>query len=157
MSTTVAVLPSGTVEAPPVLELPPGTQIPVQSVPTAVQQGPDGAWYVAELTGFPFPVGGSTIWRIGADGAVTAYASGLTNVTDLAWSGTDLYAVQIADNGLLAGPTGSLVKVSTTGSHETVAGPWFAPYGVAIKGADAFVTTCSVCAGGGQVIKVPLG
>ena len=50
-----------------------------------------------------------------------AYAKGITNVTDLAF-GRDgsLYAVQIATNGLLKGPKGSLVKVSHTGGKPTV-------------------------------------
>ena len=49
----------------------PGEPFPVESVPTAVAIGPDGAWYVSELKGFPFPQGKSRIWRIepGAVGA----------------------------------------------------------------------------------------
>ena len=57
---TVAVFPDRLALAPPFLGLPPGTQIPMQAVPTAVAEGPDGALYVSQLTGFPFPVGGST-------------------------------------------------------------------------------------------------
>src|SRR5436309_4364555 len=35
-----------------------------QSVPTSVAIGLDGAYYVGELTGFPFPTGISRVWRI---------------------------------------------------------------------------------------------
>jgi hypothetical protein len=87
----------------------------------------------------------------------TVYASGLTNVTDLAWHGDQLYAVQIADNGLLAGPIGSLVSVDPGGSHGTVAGGLFAPYGVAFNRGAAYVTTCSVCPDGGEVLRIPIG
>lgn len=155
-TSTLAVLPPGMAEAPPFLGLPPGTMIPVQSVPTSTAQGPDGALYVSELTGFPFPQGGADIWRLDPDGTPQVWASGLTTVTDLAWDGQELYAVQLSDAGLLAGMEGSLVRVDPDGAHETVGGPWFAPYGVAVRDGAAYVTTCSVCAGGGAVVKVDL-
>lgn len=129
---------------------------PAQPVPTAAAQGPDGAWYFSQLTGFPFQPGTSTIWRLAADGDLEPYATGLTNVTDLAWDGNTLYAVQIADAGLLTGPIGSLVEVTAgADSHEPVAGATglFAPYGVAIKDGHAYVTVGSV-APGGSVIEV---
>src|SRR5204863_257016 len=53
----IAVLHAKMVLAPPFLGLPPGTKIPMQAVPTSVVCGPDGALYVGQLTGFPFPVG----------------------------------------------------------------------------------------------------
>lgn len=129
---------------------------PAQSVPTAAAKGPDGAWYVSELTGFPFQAETATIWRV-AGGSVTAYATGLTNLTDLAWDGDTLYAVQIADAGLLSGSFGSLVRVDPAGAHEPVVDGLFAPYGVAIRAGHAYVTTGSVLPGGGEVIKVALG
>lgn len=133
---------------------------PAEPVPTAAAKGPDGKWYISQLTGFPFEQGAASIWRVGRNGQLTLYATGLTNVTDLAWKGRTLYAVQISDVGLLneAGlPSGSLVKVSRTGAHTTVADNLPAPYGVAIRKGSAYVTTCSVCVGGGEVLKVRLG
>ena len=94
--------------------------------------------------------------------APTVWASGLTNVTDLTWSKGRLYAVQLADDGLLATPegqlpTGSLVRVPQgSTSPRTVASGLAAPYGVAVRGSSAYVTTCSVCADGGTVTRVPL-
>ncbi len=86
------------------------------------------------------------------------YASGLTNLTDLAFAPDgSLYAVEIATDGLLVGPIGSLVKVTPGASvHETVAGGLFAPYGVALRSGAAHVTTCAVCVGEGEVIRIPL-
>jgi hypothetical protein len=129
---------------------------PIQPVPTSVAVGPDGAFYVSELTGFPFLPDIARIHRVVPGMPSTVYATGLTNVTDLAWNNGKLYAVQIADGGLQAGPVGSLVKVNRSGSHHTVAGGLFAPYGVAFHHGKAYVTTCSVCPDGGQVIRVPL-
>jgi len=156
--TTIAVLPPGSALAPPFLGLPPGTQIPTDSVPTSVVQGPDGAYYISQLTGFPFEKGDANIWRVVPGQAPTVYASGLTNLTDLAFAPDgSLYTVEIATDGLLAGPIGSLVKVTPGASeHETVAGGLFAPYGVAFGSGAAYVTTCAVCVGGGEVIRVPL-
>jgi hypothetical protein len=156
--TTVATFPDRSVEAPGFLGLPTGTQIPMQAVPTSVVDGPDGARYVSQLTGFPFPVGAANIYRIGRDGNVTVYASGLTNVTDLAFRGRTLYAVEIASAGLLAGPTGALVRVDKGSTAPTVVlGGLFAPYGLAIRGSVAYLTTGSVAAGAGEVLRVPLG
>lgn len=129
----------------------------VDAVPTSVTAGSDGAYYVSELTGFPFTRDTAVIWRVVPGQAPEVFAEGLTNVTDLAWHGGDLYAVQLADGGLLAGPPGSLVRVSESGDHETVAGGLLFPYGVAFRGEDAYVTTGAVLPGGGQVVRIPLG
>jgi hypothetical protein len=160
-TSTTAVFEDQMAEAPPFLGLPPGTMIPAQAVPTAVVKGPDGAWYVSQLTGFPFPAGGANIYRVAKGHAPTVWATGLTNVTSLAFDSRGrLYAVQLADTGLLAAgdalPSGSLLKVSRTGSHTVVADDLVAPYGVAIRGSSAYVSTCAVCAGGGEVWRFRL-
>ena len=68
--------------------------------------------------------------------------------------------MQLADTGLLAAgeapPSGSLLKVSRTGAHTVVADDLVAPYGVAIRGSSAYVSTCSVCPGGGEVWRYRL-
>jgi sugar lactone lactonase YvrE len=150
-TSTIAVLPGLTATAPPFLGL------PVQAVPTSVAVGPDGAYYVSQLTGFPFEKGLAKIYRIGRDGSLSVYAQGLTNVTDLAFAddGT-LYAVQISTDGLLTGPIGALVKVNPGGAPEVVAGDLFAPYGLALSGRAAYVTTGSVLAEDGEVVRIPL-
>ncbi|TQM90764.1 hypothetical protein FB476_3148 [Ornithinimicrobium humiphilum] len=155
---TLAVLAGGTTEFPPGS----GNPFPFQPVPTSAVRGPDGAVYVSQLTGFPFPQGGAAIWRIGRDGTPRVWASGLTNVTDLAFDAKGaLYAVQISDVGLAAEtglPSGSLVKVRRGSStHTTVLDDLPAPFGVALSKDAAYVTTCAVCAGGGTVVRVGLG
>jgi hypothetical protein len=142
---TVAAIPRAFADADP--------------VPTSVVRGPDGAFYVSQLTGFPFTQGVANIWRVVPGSAPTVYASGLTNVTDLAFARDgSLYAVEIASQGLLNGPIGSLVKIAPGGgsTHETVAGGLFAPYGVALTKDAAYVTTGAVLVGGGELIKIPL-
>ncbi len=156
--TTITSLPPGSALAPPFLGLPPGTQIPTDAVPTSVVKGPDGAYYISQLTGFPFEPGDANIWRVVPGQAPTIYASGLTNLTDLAFaSDGSLYAVEISSIGLLNGPIGALVRITPGASqHTTVADDLFAPYGVALTDGAAYVSTCAVCMGGGEVIKIPL-
>jgi hypothetical protein len=157
--TTVAVLPPVLELAPPFLGLPPGTLIPGDSVPTSVVWGPDGALYISELTGFPFQVGAASIYREVPGQSPTVYASGLTNVTDLAFAPNgSLYAVEIASGGLLGNRIGALVKINPGSSqHETVIDGLSAPYSVAFGRGSAYVSTCSDCVGGGEVVKIPLG
>jgi len=152
---TIAVLP-------PAMGVPPwgGDPIPAESVPTNVVKGPDGAYYVSELLGFPFPVGESRIWRVVPGQDPTVYATGLSNVTSLAWQHQTLYAVQITDGSFLdetQPPIGSLRKV-VPGSeqHPAVIAGLFAPYGVAIHGNTAYVSTGSILPGGGEVHAVDL-
>lgn len=131
-----------------------------QSVPTDVVKGPDGAWYVSELTGFPFIPGAARIWRIVPGHKPHVWASGLTNVTSLAFDGKKLYAVQIASTGIPNFETGALVRVFSDKSGRAavpIASDLFAPYGVALHRGAAYVSTCAVCYQGGTVIKVPLG
>ncbi len=148
---TVAVFHATMVDAPPFVPLPPGvTKMPMQAVATGVARGADGALYVSQLTGFPFPVGGSTIWRVKRGQAPTAFATGFTNVVDLA-AGRDgsLYVVEIAKKGLLAAfaPggdfTGRLVRVAKDGTQTTLLeSPLFAPGGVAVgRDGSIYVTT----------------
>ncbi len=145
---TIAVFPNQMATEPP---------IPAQAVPTQVVRGDDRAYYVSQLTGFPFEKGLAKIYRVVPGEEPTVYASGLTNVTSLAWARHGLYAVQLADDGLLNGPSGSLVRIQKGGKVVTVADNLFAPYGLATRGGAAYVSTCSVCAGGGEVWRYPLG
>ncbi len=43
---------------------PQAPEIPMQAVPTSIEEGPDGQYYVGQLTGFPFPVGGANVYRV---------------------------------------------------------------------------------------------
>ena len=153
---TLAVFPQRLVPPPG----PPGQEpVPMDAVPTSVVVGPDGAYYVSQLTGFPFPVGGANIYRVPAGGGKpTVYAEGFTNVTDLAF-GRDgsLYVVEFASNGLLSGdPAGALKRVNPDGSQETVVSEGLqAPYGVAIdRKGRIYVSNRGALAGAGQVLKV---
>ncbi|CRK58486.1 hypothetical protein [Alloactinosynnema sp. L-07] len=152
--TTLAVFPDQLVDAPPFL--PPG-KMPAQSVPTSVVIGPDGAYYVGELTGFPFQPGAARVWRVSGNSAKVV-ASGFTNIVDLGFSGGRLYVLEIATNGLLSGdPTGALIRVGKNGQQTVVMSEGlFLPGGVTFRHGAAYVSNCGVCPGGGTVLRIPL-
>jgi hypothetical protein len=158
--TVLATFPNRLVDAPPFLGLPPGTQIPMDAVPTSVAQGPDGAFYVGQLTGFPFPVGGANVYRIVPGHAPQVFASGFTNIIDVAFDqrGT-LYVLEIFRNGLLSGdPTGALIRVDRSGGqHVVMSTGLITPGGLALRGGAAYVSNCGTCAGTGEVLRIPLG
>jgi sugar lactone lactonase YvrE len=160
---TLAVFPNRMVEAPPFLELPPGTEIPMDAVPTSVAVGPDGLFYVGQLTGFPFPVGGANVYRVPPQGgAPEVHAGGFTAIVDVAF-GPDgsLYVLEIAKNGLLAAFiagdwTGALIRVAPDGTRTEIApGSLFAPGGVAVGSDGAlYVSNNSIFSGTGQVLRI---
>ena len=161
--TTLATFPDRMVLAPPFLELPPGTLIPMDTVPTTVAQGPDGAFYVGQLTGFPFPVDDANIYRVPANGGdPVVHAGGFTAVIDVAFgSDGSMYVVELAKNGLLAAFidgdwSGALIRVAPDGTRtELAAGMLTAPGGVAIGSDGAiYVTNNSIFSGTGQVIRI---
>jgi hypothetical protein len=155
---TLAVFPQRMVDAPPVMNLPPGTKIPLQPVPTSVVRGPDGAFYVGELTGFPFPKGAARVYRVVPGHAPQVYAEGFTNIIDIAFSNGKLYVLEIAHNGLLTAetdPSGALIRVGRHGSQEIVSQNLTLPGGLTFSGGDAYVSNCGACpAGAGSVVRI---
>ena len=61
-------------------------------------EGPDGAIYVGQLTGFPFFPGAASVFRISSDGgSVTPFASGFTAIVDITFdAGGALYVLEVA-------------------------------------------------------------
>ena len=66
--------------------------IPAQAVATSIAIGPDGAYYVSELKGFPAPTDESRVWRIepgarharcGSSSACSVALDGFTSIIDL--------------------------------------------------------------------------
>lgn len=169
---TLAVFPDRLVEAPPFLGLPPGTQIPMQSVPTTVVQRRERGdhdkddddhrtvFYVGELTGFPFPVGGARIYKLVPGHEPEVFAEGFTNIIDMAFSPKDgrLYVLEFATNGLLSNDlTGALIRVNRDGSKTVIASEGLvAPGGLTFgPGGAAYVTNFSIFPGEGQVVRMP--
>jgi hypothetical protein len=128
--------------------------VPMDPTPTSVAVGPDGAYYVGQLTGFPFPKGGASVFRVVPGEEPTVYASGFTNIMDVAF-GSDgtLYVLEIAHDGLLSVPQGTLPQGGLWkvppggGTPELITSEGLPmPGGMAVA-ADGtiYVSTCAVC------------
>jgi sugar lactone lactonase YvrE len=134
--------------------------VPTQAVPTAVKVGPDGAYYVSFLTGFPFPKGGAWVARVEPGKPPTVYASGFTNAMDLAFAPDgSLYVLEIAHNGLPSGDTtGGLWKVPPGGGQAQLVRTdgLVSPGGIAVdKDGNVYVANMAVSPHGeGTVIKL---
>ena len=167
--TRTVPFPEGAPDGPPA-----GTPVESEAVPTAVAVGPDGAWYVSELRGFPFTRGASRIWRIepGAEdakcdpdakrGPCRVYADGFTSVIDLTFANGTLLVLEIAKEGLLEAetgggpPVGGLWAVQGGSKTEIAAGSLLAPGGVSVADDERiYVTTGTVFGpGAGEVVRI---
>jgi hypothetical protein len=146
---TNPVFPSGASSSP----------FEIQAVPTNVALGPDGAYYISQLTGFPFPEGEAKIYRVGSDGQPTVYADGFTQLTDLAFDTEgNLYALQYANQSLWKGNLdGSVIKISPNGTRTTIlSGNGLESPTALTIGADGaiYVTNRGDRPGLGQVLKI---
>lgn len=82
-------------------------EMPAEPVATSVAIGPDGAYYMGELKGFPAPTGESRIWRVdphargvrcGVDpGCTLVFDGGFTSIVDVIFKNRTLYVAQIDD------------------------------------------------------------
>lgn len=156
---TLAVFPFDRFfEPPPDWGLPPGTMLPIQPVPDSVVQGPDRAYYVGELTGFPYPAGQARVYRVVPGSAPEVFLDGFTNIIDLAFDRRDnLYVLEITTFGLESGdPTGALYRVAPDGTRTLVAREGLVfPTGLTI-GLDgaAYVSNYGIFPGMGEVIRI---
>ncbi|SEG28570.1 hypothetical protein SAMN04489712_104228 [Thermomonospora echinospora] len=132
--------------------------IPVQSVPTGVVKGPDGALYVGELGGFA--PGASRIWRIVPGHRPKVFASGLTAVADLALDGRgNLVALTMTTGFGQNGPQpGALYRINLktkAKSEIPTGGKLLFPTGLGVgpKG-QIYVANNGIGSGAGQLVRV---
>jgi hypothetical protein len=127
----------------------------IDSVPTSVAAGPDGAYYVGELASFA--PGQANVWRVVPGQAPTIYKGGFTTIIDITFdSAGNLYVLEW-------GP-GNLWRAPPVGAPSLVASGLVNPGSVTI-GADGsfYVSNCSIfpstvaspCGMGGSVVRIP--
>lgn len=148
-------------------------QIPAQPVATSIAVGPDGAYYMGELKGFPAPTGESRIWRIepgarhatcGTSSACRVVADGFTSIVDLAFGpdGT-LYVVELDEASWFAvevlphtaiGGTVNACDLAA-GTCSTVATDLTMPIAVAVgSSGELFAAVGALIPGGATVISL---
>jgi hypothetical protein len=136
-----------------------GAELLQQSVPTSITVGPDGAFYVGELTGFPFQEGAAWVYRLGAEGQPEVYAEGFTNIIDLAFDEAGgLYVLEYDADGILnPGVTGALIYVSPDGTTRTTIADdeLISPTGLVIgSDGDIYISNNGFIAGAGEVLRI---
>ena len=126
------------------------------AVPTAVTVGPDGAYYVSELTGIPFAAGAARIYRVGPGQAPTVAWSGFTTAIDIAFdSEGNLYVLEHSTGPVFFALPGRLLKVAPDGTRTTVVDGLTRPGSVAIGPDGAlYVSTRSTSIGTGEVLRI---
>ena len=156
---TFAALPSRYSEptgpACPVLPADYPTTLPAETVPTSVVLGPDGAYYVGQLAGFPVVVGGARIYRIEAGAPPEVFLGGFTFVIALAFDVMgNLYVLQHVD-AAGGSATGSLVRVATDGTRTTLIGGLTRATGLAL-GPDGgiYISHRGTSVGTGEVLRI---
>ncbi|HLT83701.1 MAG TPA: ScyD/ScyE family protein [Phototrophicaceae bacterium] len=169
------VFPDELVTVPPPAGGDGTAQAPAQAVPNALVRGPDGAYYIGQLTGAPFGEAAATVWRWVPGSAPEVYADGFTHIIDLAFTRDgDLLVLQIARRSLLyafvAGDwTGALylvpkrhpdqkheLFVDAAGQPLTDAsgGPLlFAPGGLTVHRDSVYLSNRSILPGAGEILR----
>jgi hypothetical protein len=158
-------------------------KFPIDPVPTAVVRDPSSpdsrpAYYVATLSGFPYPIGAARIYRVVPGKKPTVAFTGFTMIVRLA-VGPDgsVYVLEITESsqGTTAGTPaqfggpvgdqqGALIRVFPNGYKDVIATTGlYNPEGLAIYKGNIYVSnygTCpgtgTACPGTGQVIRIPL-
>jgi hypothetical protein len=148
---------------------------PVQPVPTSVAIGPDGAYYVGELTGFPGTPGQSLVWRIepgarnvvcGSSPKCTVVGRGFTSVIDLQFGPKNkLYVVELDEASWFAiepdspiPPLGGTINECALGaslSCTTRASSLPIVTAIAFEGRKLYATLFALVPGQAQVARIP--
>ena len=145
------------------------------AVPTSVVVGPDGAYYVSELTGVPFVDRRANIYRVVPGEPPRLYLTddaclaGFKMVIDLAFDEQgNLYVLQYATGALQQPGPGILIRITPdasssggicaqyqAGTRTVVLGGLSQPTSVAVGPDGAlYVSNHGISAGGGEVLRV---
>ena len=125
-------------------------------VPTSVAVGPDGAYYVGQLTGNPFTDGAASIYRIVPGGAPQVYLTGFKTIIDITFDPDgNLYVLQYVTGPIGLGGPGALIRVAADGSRTTIINGLDHPTSVAVGPDGAlYLTNHGLSVGGGEVLKI---
>ncbi len=139
-------------------------EMPADFVPTGIEEGPDGDYYMGNLTGFPFPVGGSVVAKVALDGEAETVADEFTHVIDVAFDSEGrLYVLELLSGGFLnvdpddpATLASTLYRIEHDGSRTVIPVEELAfATGLAIGPDDElYVSNLGTPPGMGQVVRI---
>ncbi|MEH1947645.1 MAG: ScyD/ScyE family protein [Nostoc sp.] len=133
----------------------------VEPVPTSITVGADGAYYVSEFTGIPYPEKVARIYRIAPGGKPEVYLDGFTQITGLDFDDEgNLYVLEYSVNSI-SDPTaklaGQVIQVSPDGTRKTLIGAdegLVAPNGLTVGPDGAlYISNLTNTIGTGQVVR----
>ena len=134
----------------------------IQSVPSALAIGPDGAYYVGEFTGTPYIEGAARIYRIMPGSSPEVYADGFTQINGLDFdSEGNLYVLEYSVNSLSSSEDllGRLTFLPSNGSEsQTIidAGEGLiAPGGLTVEDdGTIYISNFGATPGQGEVVRI---
>jgi hypothetical protein len=141
-------------------------EMPADFVPTGIEEGPDGAYYFGNLTGFPFPVEGSVVSSITLEGDVETVETDFTHAIDVAFDSEGrMYVLELLSGGFLnvdpddpATLASTLYRIEHDGSRTVIPVEELAfATGMAIGPDDEiYVSNLGSPAGIGQVVRIDI-
>jgi len=134
----------------------PPTSRPADSVPTSVVRGPDGAYYVGELTGAPFVAGAARVFRIVPGSAPQVFLAGFKTIIDLDF-GPDgsLYVLEHATGATGFGGPGDIIRIEPNGARSVIYQGLTRPGSIVIGPDNAiYVSNRGTSVGIGEVLKI---
>lgn len=125
------------------------------AVPTTVVRGPDGAYYVGELSGAPFAAGAARVYRLVPGGEPTVVLEGFKTIVDMAFgSDGSLYVLEHATGPVFFGGPGQVIRVKPDRTRSVVAGGFIRPTSLLVDGRTIYVTNNTVTPGVGEVLRI---
>jgi DNA-binding beta-propeller fold protein YncE len=129
---------------------------PFDSVPTGLTVGPDGAYYIGELTGAPFPAGAARVYRVVPGSPPQIHLTGFKTIIDLAFDAEgNLYVLQHASSPVFFGGPGLLIRVAPDGTRTTVLANLDRPTSVLVGlEGEIYVTNHGITPEIGEVLRL---
>jgi hypothetical protein len=128
------------------------------AVPTSIAIGPDGAYYVSELSGVPFATNAARIYRVVPGAAPTVHLSNFTTAIDLKF-GPDgnLYVLEHSSGPTFFAGPGKITKITPNGTRTTVVTGLDRPTSMVIDNdGTIYVINHGISMGSGEVLKIEL-